>query len=57
MAGRVWRRPLAPIVLVVREGERVASGASRRRRNRQLRSRGPLELTEEEITQAVAGLL
>jgi hypothetical protein len=45
MAGRVWRRPLAPIVLVVREGERVASGASRRRRNRQLRSRGPYGLS------------
>jgi hypothetical protein len=34
-AGRVWRHPLATTVLVVHEGERVAPGASRRRRNRQ----------------------
>jgi hypothetical protein len=35
VAGRVWRRPLVAIVLVVLEDERVASGASRRRRSRQ----------------------
>jgi hypothetical protein len=41
MAGRVWRRPLAPIVLVVREGERVASGSRTTRARPDQRGRMP----------------